>query len=135
MKSFDEIKEHYRISELESGDDGLIGQITFPHWQGTIIVSDGGGWNHVSVSPYKKSYTPTWEDMCAVKDICFRDDESVVQIHPPKSEYVNNMPNCLHLWQIKDREMEMPPSIMVGIRNGQTRASVMEEAKGALGDG
>lgn len=33
------------------------------------------------------------------KDMFFKEDEIVVQYHPAKSEYVNNMPNCLHLWR------------------------------------
>lgn len=37
------------------------------------------------------------------------------QYHPPKSAYVNNHPNCLHLWRPIGIEMPRPPSIMVGI--------------------
>ena len=67
--------------------------------------------------------------MCRIKEIFFKDDESVIQIHPPKDEYVNNMPNCLHLWRYTDGEMILPPSFMVGMRKGQTYAEVMAEAK------
>ena len=52
----------------------------------------------------KKSYTPSWDDICEVKDACFADEEEVYQIHPPKSEYVNIMGNCLYLWRRKDGE-------------------------------
>ena len=67
--------------------------------------------------------------MCAVKELFFKDDEAVVQIHPPKDEYVNNMPNCLHLWRCYDKEMVLPPSFMVGMRKGQSYNDVMKEAK------
>ncbi|MBQ6053009.1 MAG: hypothetical protein IJL30_06990 [Clostridia bacterium] len=57
----------------------------------------------------------------------FRDDEVVVQYHPAKSEYVNNLPNCLHLWRPRQIAMPTPPSIMVGIRKGQTAEEIRKE--------
>ena len=66
--------------------------------------------------------------MCRIKDIFWRDDETVVQYHPAKSEYVNNMPNCLHLWRPISQVMPIPPAIMVGIKDGQT----MSEVKAAV---
>ena len=61
------------------------------------IVSDGEGWEHVSVSCYDRC--PTWEEMAHVKNLFWDDDDFVVQMHPPKSDYVNNHPYCLHLWR------------------------------------
>jgi hypothetical protein len=63
----------------------------------TVVVSDGGGWDHVSVSLCDRC--PTWDEMCYMRNLIFRDDEWVMQLHPPKSEYVNNHPYCLHLWR------------------------------------
>jgi hypothetical protein len=60
-------------------------------------VSAGGGWDHVSVSLPDRC--PTWEEMSFVKDLFFRDDEVVMQLHPAKSEHVNFHPYCLHLWR------------------------------------
>jgi hypothetical protein len=77
-----------------------------------VIASDGEGWDHVSVSLSNR--TPTWEEMCFIKDIFFRDDEAVIQFHPPKSEYVNFHPFCLHLWRKQDAEFPLPPSVLVG---------------------
>jgi len=62
-----------------------------------VVCSNGGGWDHVSVS--RPSQCPTWEDMAAIKDLFFEDDECVMQLHPPNSDYVNNHPYCLHLWR------------------------------------
>lgn len=45
--------------------------------------------------------TPTWAEMCEVKDIFWSEEEMVVQIHPKKSQYVN-MTEALHLWRPKD---------------------------------
>lgn len=117
MKSFDEIASNGRIIVAKRASDGLAGEIHMPRWRGTIIASNGAGWNHVSVAPYKHTITPTWDDMCMIKDICFGDEEWVMQLHPAKSEYVNNMPNCLHLWQPNDgRTIPTPPSILTGIK-------------------
>ena len=56
---------------------------------------------------------PTWDEMCLVKDIFWQDDECVVQFHPPKSEYVNLHPYCLHLWKKICGTFETPPKIFV----------------------
>lgn len=83
-----------------------------------VIASDGGGWDHVSVSPCnrKRQSCPTWDEMCAIKDMFFEPEETVVQYHPPKSDYVNNHPYCLHLWRPQDKEMPRPPAIFVGTK-------------------
>jgi hypothetical protein len=60
--------------------------------------NQGGKHDHVSVSA-RDGVTPTWEEMCRIKDIFFYEEEEVVQIHPPKSEYVNVVNSCLHLWK------------------------------------
>lgn len=83
-----------------------------------VIASDGGGWEHVSVSPCnrKRQNCPTWEEMCAIKDMFFEPEECVMQLHPPKSDYVNMHPYCLHLWKpTGGTEIPRPPSIYVGI--------------------
>ena len=83
----------------------------------TLVVSWGGGWEHVSVNSMKR--TPAWEEMCALKEACWKDDEWVVQYHPPKSEYVNNLEHCLHLWKPIEQyqgKLPTPDSILVGIK-------------------
>lgn len=66
-------------------------------------------WEHVSVSA--KGRCPTWEEMQAVKELFWRDDETVVQFHPCKAEYVNNHEYCLHLWKRAGERIELPPRI------------------------
>ncbi len=56
-------------------------------------------WQHVSVSGI---YTPSWDEMCFVKDLIFEPDEVVVQYHPPRTSYVNIAQTCLHLWRLND---------------------------------
>jgi len=67
-------------------------------------------WEHVSVSLPDRC--PTWDEMCFIKSIFWDDDETVVQYHPPKSDYVNVAKNCLHLWMYRG-EMPRPPKIYV----------------------
>lgn len=67
---------------------------------------------------------PSWDDMCQLKDMFFKENETVVQYHPAKSEYVNNMPNCLHLWRPTNGALPTPPSIMAGVKKGQSRAEI-----------
>lgn len=78
-----------------------------------VIASNGGGWDHVSVSPKNQKRTPTWDEMCAIKDMFFEPEECVVQYHPPKSDYVNNHPYVLHLWRPQVGEIKRPPIIFV----------------------
>lgn len=79
-----------------------------------VIASDGLGWEHVSVS--RSDRCPTWDEMCQIKDLFWDEDDCVVQYHPPKEDWVNNHPNCLHLWRPIGVEMPRPPAILVGIK-------------------
>jgi len=78
-----------------------------------MIVSNGGGWEHVSVTYNKKQRIPTWEDMCFVKDLFWREDEVVVQYHPRKANYINNHECVLHLWKPLGVALPVPPKEMV----------------------
>lgn len=73
----------------------------------SVVWSDcEAGMEHVSVSPKRKFRIPSWDDMCALKDIFFEDEEEAYQIHPKKSQYVNMVDNCLHLWKPKNHELD-----------------------------
>lgn len=106
-----------------------------PGWRLSLICSDSSGaeflcsdgdgttgarWEHVSVHAYRyqgaQTRTPTWGEMCYVKRLCWDDDDVVMQLHPRKSEYVNNHPNVLHLWRPLEAKIPEPPSIYVGIK-------------------
>lgn len=78
-----------------------------------LCASDGGGWEHVSVSVVGSLEAPSWDEMCFVKRLFWADDEGAVQYHPPKSAYVDNHPGCLHLWRKAGCQPEMPPLWMV----------------------
>lgn len=71
------------------------------------ISSDGGGWEHVSVSWSDR--TPTWEEMCMAKAAFWEPEDTVMQLHPPESSYVNAHPYCLHLWRPTAAPIPLPP--------------------------
>lgn len=80
------------------------------------LASDGGGWEHVSISIAQEKRCPTWEEMCYIKNIFWSEDEVVVEYHPAKSDYISNHPYCLHLWKPIGIALPVPPSEMVGFK-------------------
>lgn len=76
-----------------------------------VIASWGDGWDHVSVS--RRDRCPTWEEMCFVRDGFFREHEWVVQYHPPRNDYVDRHPFCLHLWRSQLERFPVPPKELI----------------------
>jgi len=81
-----------------------------------LVMSSGvdhsTGWEHVSVSCENRC--PNWPEMQWVKNLFWDEHEMAVQYHPPKSEYVNCHPYCLHLWRAINLSIPMPPMLLVG---------------------
>ena len=77
-----------------------------------VIAGYDGVWEHVSVSVIGRSpifnRCATWEEMCFVKDLFWHEDETVIQFHPKKSEYINLHEHVLHLWKKVGSEYELP---------------------------
>ena len=93
-------------------------------WKAKKLVGGalpGKPWEHVSVS--LDTRCPTWDEMNFVKEMFWRDDECVIQYHPPKSNYVNIMPYCLHLWKPIGVKIPMPPSMCVGPTDEQMKSA------------
>jgi hypothetical protein len=111
--------------------DGNNGAFFIPHKLGKaplkVICSDGEGWEHVSVS--LPARCPTWEEMCFVVRQFWDEGDCVMQLHPPRSEWVNNHPYCLHLWRPLGAAIPLPPSIMVGYRDLGNVLHGTEDAK------
>jgi hypothetical protein len=96
------VREGAYATDDSYGNVGAFGVMTFNdgrHIHLQVIASVGGGWDHVSVSPVGPQRTPTWEEMCYVKDLFFTEDEVCVQYHPAKKDYVNHHPFTLHIWR------------------------------------
>lgn len=122
-------KGRVRTGEYAStAKDGLCGafHVLGPHGLPLRIIADDNttepetsqGWEHVSVSTQYR--TPTWQEMDYVKGLFWTDEEIVIQLHPPRKEWINNHPHCLHLWRYVLQPQPMPPSILVGVRPDQT---------------
>lgn len=110
--------------------DGNNGAFALPgiiaNRQLAIIASDGRDWKecglegvpweHVSVHVFqgKQLRTPTWNEMCSVKEMFWDEEDVVIQFHPAKSEYVNNHPCTLHLWRPIGIQWPTPPASTVG---------------------
>lgn len=107
------VKNGYLGSDDSFGNNGFF-EVPFRSFKFRVIASDGEGWEHVSVSLPNR--TPNWEEMCFIKDLFWDDTETIVQYHPPKSDYVNNHEHCLHLWKPVDEVLPRPPAILVGIK-------------------
>lgn len=96
------------------GNNGYF-KIMFKNAVLHVISSDGGGWEHVSIS-LAKSRCPLWEEMCYIKDLFWDKEDCVLQFHPPESQYINNVRNCLHLWRKCNENFILPPQAMIGLR-------------------
>jgi hypothetical protein len=71
-------------------------------------------WEHASVTLIDQQRCPTWAEMCYVKELFWEAEDAVAQFHPPRSEYVNLHPFCLHLWRPLAATLPRPPQILVG---------------------
>lgn len=121
------VPEKYRIKNHphpmlrrmnEEGKDKNFGAFEVKMDDGAIlfmIASDGFGWEHVSIHAIVdgKEETPTWEEMCFIKDLFWGEDDCVIQYHPAKKDYVNCHEHTLHLWRPKDKEVPTPPKVFV----------------------
>lgn len=136
------VEKHRVVAGMIGSDDsfGNNGAFEIPYKSLTlrVLCSDQHGWDHVSVSVIGIPRCPTWEEMKFVYSLFFRDDEWAVQFNPPESENVNNHEYVLHLWRNQTKEIDLPPSWMVGakgmglVTNEQAMA-VLREINTVLG--
>lgn len=102
---------------MQSPKNELYGGFVIPLKTGArcFVMSSGTDkddkWEHVSVSLHNRC--PTWDEMCEIKALFWTENETVIQFHPKKTQYVNTHPFCLHLWKRTDSEIELPPTVAV----------------------
>jgi len=111
------VPDHLRIqlaAPWPQTTDGENGAFALQNSEGyvRIIAAKGDGWEHVSISHANK--IPSWATMCQVKALFWDDEDTVMQLHPPRSEWVNNHPMVLHLWRPEQGDIPRPPIWMVG---------------------
>ncbi len=137
MRTPEHIEKYRKTKDINpvlitSAADGMNGvfEIPFEHnpkIHFLAISSDGSepdghsvGWEHVSIragamNEKGKRYerVPNWMEMCWLKELFWKDDECVVQFHPPKLDYVNLHPHVLHLWRFTGGIFPMPEKAFV----------------------
>jgi hypothetical protein len=113
------VPERFRVTSgtygttSEAGCNGLFMVKLARNQTLRVICSDKLGWEHVSVS--RQDRCPTWEEMCAVKELFWDPEDTVMQLHVPRSSWISNHSFCLHLWRPLDLEIPRPPDIFVGV--------------------
>ena len=118
MKTLDELKNTSnlcvkgRCAGIAEEHEVYVGFVSWPDisFTGRVIFgfNESDLMEHVSIRPDRR-WTPTWEIMCRLKDMFWRPEEMVVQIHPAKERYfhgIGKMNNVLHLWRPKDGNFE-----------------------------
>ena len=129
MKKIEDIKNNGYVKIIKEGKDGFGG--TFYDKKSrcnlNFIMSWGAGFEHCSVS--MPTRCPSWEQMCAIKDVFWNDDEVCMQLHPAKKDYVNNHPYCLHIWKPINEKIPLPPTILVGLKDNYTSEEIEEIKK------
>lgn len=130
MKSIEEIKKTPNlIIEAETDNDGMGGKYYDKYsnkWL-NFIFSYQLGWEHLSVSMPGK--TPSWDQMCVMKNIFWNENEACVEYHPKKEEYVNDHEHCLHIWKPTEVELPTPPTILVGFTNPAEKYKILKYAE------
>lgn len=111
------IKAGRLASDAGFGNNGAFEIIDSKGTPFLVIASNELSWDHVSVSVLGQPRTPTWEEMSFIKDLFWKDTETVVQLHVPREQHINNSPYTLHLWRPQFAEIPLPPPIMVGVKS------------------
>lgn len=119
------VPEKYRVtqgSKATASTDGNNGCFVVPmggKFNAYIIASTGQKWEHLSIhiaARKNQQKTPTWNQMCLIKDLFWGKDDLVVQFHAPASMWKNHHPAVLHLWRPIDEAVPFPPSMLLGYK-------------------
>ena len=123
MKEVNEILNDKRVIEVKrkvqndkSTQLKLVIKSNYNNKNAIVKFTRAIGWEHLSVS--FDDETPSWDFMQEMKELFWKDDEVCYQLHPKKSEYINNNEYCLHIWRNLEQEVKTPPTILIGFREG-----------------
>ena len=112
---FDRVEEwRIRRGEMASETGESFGAFRIPGPKGAmmfIIASSGDPsigveWEHASV--HVENRCPNWPEMDFIKNLFWDDEECVMQLHPPRSRWINLHPYTLHLWRPWKSAGEIP---------------------------
>ena len=109
-----ELLRSFKGSVIDSGEDGFSLLYNTAGITYGVVASWGEGWEHVSITIERpKQRVPTWDEMCMFKNLFWLPEETVVQYHPAKTQYVNAPKNVLHLWRPINEKLPTPPQNFV----------------------
>lgn len=117
MKGYSHLKatmgQWFVEGSYKSDDDwSMVGRVTILSGKSMIFIAAVfERWDHVSVS--LKDRCPHWNEMEAVRKLCFKPDEFVMQLQLPDKHHINVHPNCLHMWRPHDIAIPLPPEYLV----------------------
>lgn len=82
-----------------------------------VIATDGAGWDHISVCLLDSNFnfrerTLTWDEMCEIKDIFFKNNETTVEFHPREEDYIDEHPWVLHMWKSTAEAFPIPKKLI-----------------------
>ncbi len=104
-------KGHSHFSDESFGNNGVFRLVISKKNKLNIMASDGGGWDHVSVSA--KGKTPSYYEMKKVRRLFWGDDDVVVEYHMGEKDHINIHSNVLHLWCWQGGKFPTPPKLFV----------------------
>lgn len=93
------------------GNNGAFG-LKYNSYKIFCIASNKLGWEHVSVT-INRQRCPEWNIMAYIKNLFWDDEDTVIQFHPARSEYINSHPFCLHLWKPIGLKLPLPEQVLV----------------------
>lgn len=104
----------YRVQYLGSFGNESNGKFIIPTKGAVyqVIASTGLGWDHVSVSvirPNNQLRIASFEELEMIRSMFFLKDETVIEFHPRKQDYVNQNEFVLHLWRPNQEILPIPP--------------------------
>lgn len=101
-------RPHFRQDEHTGYFKVMVGQHSFYVIASIDDCGEDGLWDHISVTPKNQNRCPTWDEMCAIKNMFFEPEEECVEFHPKQSQYINMHKNCLHIWRPITKTLTTP---------------------------
>lgn len=102
-----ERQEAFELRHPRSGNVFIVIASNGSDWQACGLP--GTPWEHVSVHLRGKDRCPSWAEMCWIKDLFWRPDECVMQLHVPAADHQNCHETTLPLWRPVGAEIPRPP--------------------------
>ncbi|KRN77475.1 DUF7694 domain-containing protein [Weissella minor] len=116
MKTKTEIINQSNVKIIKEAEDGFA--LIWLDW--IVILSNGGNWEHVSISNKNRKRMPDWQTMQKLKQLIFKPDETAMQLHPADDDYISpatdgikNGVEVLHLWRPTKTTIPLQPKEFV----------------------